>query len=453
MATLPNVEKFLSRTNACGDKVINKNFCGSSTTAWIWELYAFRIWRTFESFDKANPPYVMATGIGADGIVMDEQIANRKMSRCRFYEDRDIPYEMRYQNIDPFEQNQWAEKIQSWGPSGTILPYSNASYDWKSTLDEEGIGILCFYNEIWLSSYSWTSGTGANYSQNWFDLRFRPRQISKNDLIMVLIRSSCSRPCPKETVDPYPCIDPKCKLTSLPAFKDVKDDDEIELPSGEKVKGSEYKKKLEDRAGYKPPCVRVCKDSSLATTKTMVKEYQDSGLSDADLEVIHEIDAFIALVLRMPPETELWTQLLSQARFEKKQITNMRLQGYTWKEVEEHIAKQVNNLNRDMKEKISVLYEKVLYRMWLIREKGNKFDVNFWKANEIKDIYVLAAKHILNHVEFSQTKETGPVNDQDDASESSGYPATDTPTASTQSESGAGTRDPPSSQTMDTEEN
>lgn len=260
VAKLPSVEKFLSRLNECGKRVIDKNFCNKTSEGWIWEAYAFRMWRTFESFDKAGAPYVIATAIGNDGIVMDEQIKDRKLSRCRFYADRDIPYEMRYQNPDIFEPNQYAEKTVSWGPQGAILPYTNSSSVWKSLIDEEGFGILCFYDELWAGSYVYSANSGANFGQVWFDVLFRPRQISKSDLLLFLFKEQCRRGCFDETVLPYPCIQFKDCVTSttLPNFDDVKDDDTIVLPNGKEVTGKEYKKRLEDRADYEKPCITTC---------------------------------------------------------------------------------------------------------------------------------------------------------------------------------------------------
>lgn len=191
-----------------------------------------------------------------------EQIKDRAMNRCRFYADRDIAYEMKYQNIDVFERNQWAEKMQSWGPNGSLLPFANSSYEWKSLLDDEGIGILCFYDEFWVAAYSYAAGAGANFAQNYYEVCFRPREINKSDLMMFLFKAQCGRPCPrKETVVNMPCVDPACNLSSafFKNFDEIKDTDDIELPDGTKIKGAEFKKRHDERSDYVKPCINVCK--------------------------------------------------------------------------------------------------------------------------------------------------------------------------------------------------
>lgn len=226
------------------------------------------MWQSFESFEKATSPLILAHGLGYDGIVVNENITNRGLTRCRFYKDREIAYEMKYQNLDPFSENQFVTKSQSWGPNGTLIPYSYSSTDYKLLRDNDGFGVLCFYDEIWFASYAFSNGTGANYGQVAFEVFFRPRKVSKTDLLLWTVKNQCGRGCYTTTVDPYPCIDPACNLPQLPEPSTVKDDDIIELPSGEKVKGIDYKKPLWER--IKPPCVTVCK--SLSTPYEVIYE-------------------------------------------------------------------------------------------------------------------------------------------------------------------------------------
>lgn len=251
--------------------MVDKRFCSTTTKAYVWEAFAFRMWKTYESFDKANPPYVLATAIGGDGIILVEQKKDRSIVRCRYYEDRAVPYEMRYQNPDTFADNQWAEKMQSWGPNGAILPWVNSSSDWRSLFDESKIGIICLYNEIWIGTYSWTAGSGANYNQNYFEILFRPREINKSDLIMILVQEQCKRKCMPQNVNEYPCITSggDCGKVPIPQYEDVKDDDIIELPHGN-VTGKDYKAKYEDRSTYVKPCVTVCKENGTPSDKVFV---------------------------------------------------------------------------------------------------------------------------------------------------------------------------------------
>lgn len=254
MQKLPPVEKFLSRLNACGEKVVNKNFCNSPTKAWIWEAYAMRIFKTFENFDAASSPFVQADAIGADGIVFIEQVKDGKIVRCRYYADKELPYEMRYHNYDTFVENQWSHKTQSWGPNGALLPWSNASYEWKSLIDEEGIGIICLFNEIYISSYNFANKTGTNFTNNWYEILYRPRDINKSDLLMIMIRNSCGRPCKESNADQFPCISTTgCSFT--PNFKDVKDNDKIMLPNGKEISGKDFKAIYYETSYYEEPCI------------------------------------------------------------------------------------------------------------------------------------------------------------------------------------------------------
>lgn len=213
-----------------------------------------RIFKTFENFDVATSPFVQADAIGADGIVFIEQIKDRAIARCRYYADKELPYEMRYHNYDTFAENQWSSKTQSWGPNGALLPWTNASFEWKSLIDEEGIGIICLFNEIYISSYNFANKTGTNFTENWYEILYRPRDINKSDLLMIMIRNSCGRPCKESNAIQFPCISTTgCSFT--PNFKDVKDDDKIMLPNGKEISGKDFKALYYETSYYEEPCI------------------------------------------------------------------------------------------------------------------------------------------------------------------------------------------------------
>lgn len=262
-AKLVPPEKFLSRLNACGERVNDKRFCGSATKAYVWEAYAFKEYAKVENFDSAASPIVNMTAFGGDGIHTLENKDNTPLYRCTLYKDKGITAEARFTGYDIFIKNQWSNGVHSWGNNGTILPASNSSYTYTSLLDDEGIGIICPFNELWVSKYWYMRGTGRNVATHYWEVQFRPREIMKNDLLMYLIKRNCCRPCEEpETVQELRCPE-NCKDDcGLVDTLTVKDDDKITTPKGE-ITGEDYKKKKEDLEGDdggKPSgdCLDVC---------------------------------------------------------------------------------------------------------------------------------------------------------------------------------------------------
>lgn len=228
----------------------------------------------FEKFDDAASPLVNAVAIAADGIDIIEQISHSdpQFARCKLYDDKGIPKEMRYTGYDIFVKNQWSDSTVSWGPNGTLLPHSNNSNGYKSLIDDEGLGIICAFDEIWLSAYWYARSTGTDWANFWFELQFRPREISKSDLMMMLLKRNCCRPCDEpETVLELPCKE-NCKDNcGLKDTKKVEDDEVVILPDGTPVSGKVYKDKTENTKSYKG-CLEVCIESSRVPLEVKVVE-------------------------------------------------------------------------------------------------------------------------------------------------------------------------------------
>jgi hypothetical protein len=211
----------------------------------------------YEKFDDAASPLVEAHAIGGDGIHTIEAIADHKLNRCTLYKDKGIPKEMRYTSYDPFVNNQWSESTNSWGANGTLLPHGINSYTYKSLLDSEGIGIVCAYDEIYISAFWYARATSENWAFNYFELLFMPREINKSDLLMLMIKRNCCRPCDEpETVDELPCKEDCKNDCGLKDSLEVKDDEMVDLPTG-KVTGKQYKDRHPDRLQYNG-CLEVC---------------------------------------------------------------------------------------------------------------------------------------------------------------------------------------------------
>lgn len=168
-----------------------------------------------------------------------------------------------------FEENQYVSLMHSFGPQGAIMPYATSSDNWKSLVDADGKGILCFFDEFYDAEY-WTFAGAKDGSKDVTDyyyliineVRFRPRQIKNNDLMRIMIQRQCSRPC---NIDPSPNLWPKCE-TNCPVdkgfnAKELKDDEEGYDLNGDKLKGKELNKHWTQREGFKTPCVPVCETS------------------------------------------------------------------------------------------------------------------------------------------------------------------------------------------------
>lgn len=223
---------------------------------------------------------VMGSAYAGDGISVIETGKADEQFRCLFYKDKGIPSEARYTSYDIFRENQWSEFIHSWGPNGTLLPHTINSYNYKSLIDEEGIGIICAYDEIWMSKYWYARSTGSDFAQFWCEFFFRPREINKSDLLMLLIKANCCRPCQAENVDELPCQTACEPLCGLPDTETVTDDQMITLPDGSEVTGKVYKSKLEDRDPDYKGCLEVCVvNTPLPVTNTTPPPVSCAGIT------------------------------------------------------------------------------------------------------------------------------------------------------------------------------
>lgn len=216
-------------------------------------------------FDTMKPPLVFAHGVGADGIVLYETVADRKPERCRIYKDKGIAHEMRWQAIDIFAENQYANEHSAVGPNGAVLPLSNNSDKYNALWQASGNGIICWYDEVWPCWYWYTAGTATDSSIQYVELSFRPRKVTYSGLIKLWeFENRCSRPCDiADNVIDYPCIKtvlPNSTVTcGIADTKTVADDAEIKLPNGKDTTGAQIKLAHNKREGYVAPCIKTCK--------------------------------------------------------------------------------------------------------------------------------------------------------------------------------------------------
>lgn len=395
-AKLPNVLKWLSRLNTCGDKVIERKFCNQQDKTWVWEATAYRTFRTFEGFVTASPPYVITHALGADGLVMVEERRDRSLGRQRFYKDHTVILEMRHQHFDTFMENQVAEKTHSWGPNGALLPWTNSSKEWRSCLNENGVGIVCYFGELWLGSYNWSAKSGADYGEMYFDIIFRPRQISRSDLMLYLFKQSCGRPCgEKETVLNYPCIDGSdYQNEAIPEAENVKDTDQITVPSGKKMTGKDYKSKLEDRSDYVEPCIKTCKASgTVSSLYFSIPTYEEENRSI--ITERKEIrNAYMNMLLSfsfLKRDTKLYQEqvalLITQLKLLENALNTAKTVSELFKNVKDWAKQGYENIAPALKPQFMVAQCYTLLHAYYRRHlHWNRYDItdqNFWDPENL----------------------------------------------------------------------
>lgn len=234
-------------------------------------------------FHKIIAPIMLQYAYGADGIIILREPFLKEgnvLCRQKLYENSKFFNGGADTCFSTFEENQFSSILHSIGPQGSIMPYATSSDNWKSLVDTDGKGILCFFDEFYVAEFVDMEGSkddttpiGKYYFTTVSEIRFRPRQIKNNDLLRIMIERQCTRPC---TNTPLPNWWPNC-LTDCSAIKElppIKDADVVDTADytdrdGNTIKGSELKKHPIQRTGYKNPCVPVCQSTAKA-------EYVDS---------------------------------------------------------------------------------------------------------------------------------------------------------------------------------
>lgn len=286
---LPSVEEWVNRSRPCKDNT-KKQFCEGNNVKWIWEAYCFKRFCRWKPYDKVIAPLYISYALGADGIAIIREgysDTGKGICRERGWDDFHFPGEGSFNSFNPYEENQYVAIMHSWGPQGSLMPYATSTDDWKSCIDTDGKGILCFFDEIYFGNYWFFQGKkepnvpGVNdyFCTLMFEVRFRPRQIQNNDLLRIMIQRQCSRPC---SIDPAPNLWPKCETNCALKLSEIEDEKDYEAPNGTKIKGKELKKHPIDREGYKIPCVPVCEQDKKvisfsnfqALTRVLVNAYQ-----------------------------------------------------------------------------------------------------------------------------------------------------------------------------------
>lgn len=243
----------------------------------MWEAYCYKKYSNWAAFETTLAPMVISHAIGADGIeVIRTHQTEKVLCRFKAYKDMAWPQNGTYNFYSTFTKNQYATKMHSWGPQGTLVPYATSSDDWKSLIDEDGLGIICYYDELWLSTFTVLACKEnvpdcRNFSNcQIFEFRLRPRLVTAQNLILQLFKRQCNNPCGIEPGHKYwpACVSTDCaykvegKESFIPIYPDdIKDDQEWTI-QGKKIKGSDIKKPPSSRDGYAIQCVPVCIQSS-----------------------------------------------------------------------------------------------------------------------------------------------------------------------------------------------
>lgn len=389
-AKLPSVQKWSERLDSCGKKATKNDYCTKGNTKWVWEAYCFKRWANYTEFFNAHSPMVIAFAIGADGLVyVDTKTTQTPPTLCRHrhYNSRRIAGTGQWSNYDIFEKNQYSSKVQSWGPNGSLLPQSNSSDAWVSLVDEEGMGIIMFYDELYIGNTWYIKDSGGDRAQLFYEILFRPRPIVANDLIFKMVNRQCNLPCDRDPdLLTWPCLsNKKCFGEAdssgnikgfLPAVEDIKDTDTIYFYDGKTMKGDEFKKKPEKQKDYKPPCINVCNPAEL-TKRDIIRK------------VCTEYYQFYITNNRIEQHSEVLIQL--RGDLEKiNEILDNPNDNYLSK-IQLYIREKRPRVPKEVFRKLSVFYCKLFQCLWEIRMEKYKSETDppFWKDENILDKFIL----------------------------------------------------------------
>lgn len=212
-----------------------------------------------------DPPFYEYLAVGGDGVKFLERHGGKTgYNLCTKYEDTESTDE--YMEPSLFEKNQWVHKEKSRGPTGGIAPTNTNSNAYIPVTDDEGIGIICLWDEIWFAFSYFSAKSSENWTTVWVECFFRPRKISRLDLLMYMIKEKCcQKRCFTENVSNYPC-EKECVFPPS-----IKDDEEYEMPpypedieagkdkrivTGKDLKTKYYGKLFKEHAGCFPVCVK-----------------------------------------------------------------------------------------------------------------------------------------------------------------------------------------------------
>lgn len=248
----------MQRLNECGQKVSSKNFCGASTSTYVWEAILVKLHFNFYDWHIMKPPFRLQLAFAGDGIGFVE-VGNKGIyTRCTRWKQFIPPQNSDYTWPDTERDNQWSRSELTIGPQGVIRSIINSSTDWISLLDETDRGIICLYDKLWLYSYLFYNYDGKanlNYDIS-YEIILQPVKINRIDYLEHLIeRTRCGNECFDQDVWEYPCISRTCVLPQ--EYVDGQDYEvfDFETLKTIKVKGSKLKQKIKDNT---PSCIDVC---------------------------------------------------------------------------------------------------------------------------------------------------------------------------------------------------
>lgn len=234
-------------------------------------------------WDKLKPPFVESFGVGAEGIVFRGLENNPPgYERKRYWHDLETKDNLAMWGPDPFQENQWVSVERTFGQVGIIRNHSYETGQYKSLIEEDGIGILCFRDYIFIAGMWYATGDAEDKATMWYKLYLRPRKVSRNDLIYYLLGDQCNVSCRADDVNVYPCIDSQDADQSW----DIKS--VCPQGSGSKVVKrwdkemtcDEWMKRPENRADYKEDtrkvkiiqegseCLKICTTASSSVVVT-----------------------------------------------------------------------------------------------------------------------------------------------------------------------------------------
>lgn len=325
------------RLNECGERLQSKNYCNNNnTTAWVWECVLVKVVTDFADWAFAKPPFKYTMGFGYDGIGFIEEGEGGKWIRCTRHEDFTPVKQSDFQFVDPFRENQWSRAEITIGPQGVIRSVINGSTDWISLLDEHDRGIICFYDDLWVTLFPkyWIDKKNWDLVDIGFECILQPTQMSRFDYIEHLInRQKCGSKCYEQTVIDLPCISQSCYFKSA---DDYGDDEEITVTdgSGNKkiIKGKEAKLRDDPDA---PSCIDVCVVSGGGLSKNCIKcidftktlnnlSEQNKKLTEENQKLQGGISKLVSEVTKLKKENrDLISQLADYQKLQQSDILTL----------------------------------------------------------------------------------------------------------------------------------
>lgn len=329
-------------------------------------------------------PFQLRQAFGADGIGFQEYDKDGNVTRCTRYQSFTPWRNADLTNLDMLRDNQWSREEKSLGPRTAIRPSINDSSSYNLVYDADKIGVLCFYDKLYVAFYSQyiANSTGKfDFIDTYYDFMFVPRKVSRMDYLQHLIgRIQCNpKPCIKQTFKEWPCIGSECH------FSDPQEGDENSVEDMvwyKTRKGEEIKLKKKDLLNDEPlpkPCFNVCQDKVCPPPSEVCKEYIDNLTKCQD-----QLKGATSEIISLKAQIK---DLKAQLDAANAEITRLKtpevkrnIRAYT---AVNYWVQLLNNSNETMRALMFKDYEETYNRLQSALKSGQaEYMRNIWKQED-----------------------------------------------------------------------